>query len=93
MSAQPIHDHDADDPAAILDRLPEEWHGEFLQQYRDALDAAHEVRQYQALRGLLHQWRLRAVALSDPGFEAAAQQAREAQPEDLFAVPGWADER
>ncbi|MQA17357.1 MAG: hypothetical protein GEV09_25535 [Pseudonocardiaceae bacterium] len=92
MSAQPMH-QDPDDPAEILQRLPERWHAEFLTEYHAALDAAHEVRQWQTLRALLHRWRLRAVALSDPGFEEAADEARRARPEDLTPVPDWADGR
>lgn len=94
MTAQPIDEPDPDDPAEILDQLPPLWHDEFLAEYHAAaLEAASEVRQYQALRALLHRWRLRATALSDPAFEAGLQAAREARPEDLWPVPGLDNER
>lgn len=93
VTAQRIDEPDPNDPAEILERLPQRWHGEFLSEYHAALDAAHEVRRYQALRALLHQWRLRAMALSDPAFEAGVQEVRDARPEDLWPVPGWDEQR
>lgn len=57
--------------------LPSRWHEQFLREYRDALDSAYDVRRFQQLREVLHLWRLRAVAYSNPGFEEAAQAARE----------------
>lgn len=90
MSALPVHGApDPDDPAEILRVLPRRWHAEFLGEYRAALDAAREVQQWQQLRWLLHRWRLRAAAYSDPEFERAAQVARDARPEQLTTVPGW----
>jgi hypothetical protein len=89
MSAQPIHQPDPGDPAEILRILPGRWHEQFLAEYHDALDAAHEVRRWSQLGDLLHRWRLRAAAYADPDFEAAAQEARSARPEDLHPVPGW----
>lgn len=91
MPAQPAYE--PDDPAEILRKLPTRWHAQFLDEYRAALDAAHEVWQWQRLRKLLHRWRLRAAAYSDPKFEASAQAAREAGPDDLIPLPGWADRR
>lgn len=90
MTAQPVYDApDPDDPAEILRRLPARWHSQFLAEYRAALDAAREVQQWQRLRALLHRWRLRATAYSDPEFERSAQAARRARPEELTTVPGW----
>jgi hypothetical protein len=93
MSAQPIREADPDDPAEILRVLPERWHAQFLAEYRAALESAREPGRWAQLHALLRGWRLRAVAYSDPSFEAAMQVAREARPEDLFPVPGWADRR
>ncbi|MFI0447005.1 DUF6247 family protein [Actinomadura sp. 6N118] len=93
MSAQPLHEPDPAgpaDPREILRLLPERWHGQFLAEYRAALDAAHEVWQWQQLREVLHRWSLRAAAYSDPEFDTAAEQARHARPEDLTPLPGWA---
>jgi hypothetical protein len=93
VTAQPIHEPVPEDPVEILRQLPDRWHEEFLAEYRAALDAAHEVWQWRRLREVLQRWRLRAAAYSDPGFERAAQAAREAGPEDLVPLPGWAPER
>jgi hypothetical protein len=82
---------DPDDPAEILAMLPDRWHDQFLAEYRSGLDAAREVGQWPRLRALLHRWRLRATAYSDPGFDLAAQAARRARPEDLIPLPGWDD--
>jgi len=89
MSAQPVHETSPDDPAEILRVLPPRWHAEFLDEYRTALEAAREVQRWQQLPVLLHRWRLRALAYSRPQFEASAQAARDARPEDLVPVPGW----
>ena len=64
-----------------------------LAEYRAGLDAAREVGQWPRLRALLHRWRLRAAAYSDPEFDAAAQAARRARPEDLVPLSGWDDTR
>jgi len=93
MTAQPAHEPAPDDPAGILQRLPSRWHAQFLTEYRAALDAAREVRRWQQLSDLLRRWRLRAAAYADPQFEASAQAARDARPEDLTPVPGWPDRR
>lgn len=93
MTAQSAHTDEPDDPAEILRLLPVRWHEEFLQQYYAALEAAHEVGQWSSLRSLLHGWWLRALAYSDPGFDAAAQEAREAGPEALTSLPCWAKDR
>lgn len=93
MSAQPASEPGWDGPAEILALLPQRWHEQFLSEYRAALEAAHDVRRWRYLAEMLNRWRLRATAYSDPGFEAAAQVARDARPEDLTAVPGLADWR
>lgn len=90
MSAQPSGEPGWDGPAEILEVLPQRWHDQFLDEYRAALDAARDVRQWRHLGELLNRWRLRATAYSDPGFDAAAGAARDARPEDLYPVPGLA---
>ena len=45
-SAGPVHDGDPDDPELILRDLPEGERGEFLRQYREAVDAAHDLAGY-----------------------------------------------
>ncbi|GAB7146038.1 DUF6247 family protein [Mycobacterium riyadhense] len=93
MTAESAYDPDPDDPTQILALLPDRWHEQFLAEYRAGLDAAREVGQWPRLRTRLHRWRLRATAYADPGFDAAAQAARDARPEDLLPLPGWDDMR
>jgi Family of unknown function (DUF6247) len=71
MTAQPMQGS-PDDPSEILRLLPAKWHEQFLTEYHGALDAAHEVWRFQQLRDVLHLWRLRAVAYSDPSMTAAS---------------------
>ncbi|WP_267900270.1 DUF6247 family protein [Kribbella turkmenica] len=58
--------------------------------------AAHELWRFQHLREVLHLWRLRAVAYSDPGYEQAMEAAREGRDDDFIpaeqVIPGWSDE-
>jgi hypothetical protein len=91
MSAQPLSRPDPEDPAEILALLPERWHAEFVGEYQEALAAARDMQHWAELPALLHRWRLRAVAYSDPEFWAAARDARDARPEELHPVPGLAD--
>ncbi|MDQ2874422.1 MAG: DUF6247 family protein [Actinomycetota bacterium] len=90
MTAQPISAPDPEDPAEILAVLPERWHAQFAGEYSDALEAARDPQHWAELRALLHRWRLRAAAYSDPGFDAAMQAGRDARPEDMIPVPGLA---
>jgi hypothetical protein len=78
MSAQPAAEHDPDDPVAILRALPGHYHQQFLAEYRAAAEAAREPGSYQALQALLRLWRLRAVAYSDPRYDEALAEGREA---------------
>jgi uncharacterized protein DUF6247 len=57
---------DPADPAVILRDLPEQEREEFLRQYHQALDDAHDPAGYQRLRRLLHVWSLTAVAAEQP---------------------------
>jgi hypothetical protein len=93
MTAQP-DDWSAEDPEQILRILPQAWHGQFLEDYHQALDAAHDVWRFQHLRDVLHLWHLRAVAYSKPGFDEALQAVRENRAEEFTPadqIPGWAD--
>ena len=93
VSAQPAGEPGWDGQAEILTLLPQRWQEQFLSEYRAALEAARDVRRWRHLAELLARWRLRATAYSDPGFDAAARDARDARPEDLTPVPGLADWR
>ena len=99
MSAQPVQEYDPDDPVEILRGLPEQFHEQFLAEYRAAAEGAQRIEGYRALHDLLRLWRLRAIARSDPSFETRLEQVREAVRtgnlegtvpiEDI--VPDWPD--
>jgi hypothetical protein len=90
MSAEPVQAEDPNDPAVILRELPEQERGEFLRQYHEAIDAAHDPAGYRRLQQLLHVWRLTVIATSRPGYyeELAAVRdgsARTTPAEDAIA--------
>jgi hypothetical protein len=92
VSAQPTED--PADPLVILRDLLEREHEEFLRQYHQAVDAAHDPAGYQRLRRLLHVWSLTAVATGQPGYyeELAAARAGTATTIPVTdAVPDWAE--
>lgn len=92
VSAQPTED--PTDPRIILRDLPEREHEEFLHQYHQAVDAAHDLAGYQHLRRLLHVWSLTAIASSQPGYyeELAAAHAGTATTVPVTdAIPDWAE--
>jgi hypothetical protein len=65
VTAQPTED--PADPLVILRDLPEPEGEEFLRQYHQAVDAAHDPAGYQRLPRLLHVWSLTAIASGQPG--------------------------
>ena len=92
MTAQPTEDRS--DPLVILRDLPEREHEEFLRQYHQAVDAAHDPAGYQQLRRLLHVWSLTAVAARQPGYyeELTAARAGTATTVPVTeAIPDWAE--
>src|SRR5260370_19853821 len=68
MSAEPVHVEDPEDPEVILRDLPERERAQFLRQYHEAVDAAHDPAGYRQLRRLLHAWRLTVIATRQPGY-------------------------
>jgi hypothetical protein len=92
MSAEPIQPEDPNDPAVILRGLPERERAQFLRQYHDAVDAAHDPAGYRQLRRLLHAWSLAVIATNKPGYyeeiEAVRAGERRTVPVDE-ALPGW----
>jgi hypothetical protein len=92
MSAEPVHIGDPDDPEVILRDLPEQERAQFLRQYHEAVDAAHDPVGYRRLRRLLHAWRLTVAATSQPGYyeelEAVRNGAARTTPAEE-AIPGW----
>jgi hypothetical protein len=78
MSAEPVLEHDPDDPVEILRVLPERYREQFLAEYRAAAEAARQAEGYRPLHALLRLWRLTAAACSEPGFETRLASVREA---------------
>ncbi|MFY9928347.1 MAG: DUF6247 family protein [Streptosporangiaceae bacterium] len=78
MSAQPLQEHDPDDPVETLRVLPEQFREQFLNEYAAAAEAARRPEGYRALHDLLRSWRLTAAAYSEPGFAARLASVREA---------------
>ena len=76
MSAQPVQEHDPDDPVEILRLLPERFHEQFLSE--SAAEAARRPEGDQALHAMLRLWRLTAFGYSEPGFEGRLGSLREA---------------
>ena len=85
---------DPADPLVILRDLPEREREEFLRQYHQAVDAAHDPAGYQRLRRLLHVWSLTAVVAGEPGYyeELAAVRAGTATTVPVTdVIPDWAE--
>ena len=78
MTAQPAGDYDPDDPVEILRVLPVRFREQFLAEYDAAVAGARRPEQYRELHHVLRLWRLRAVAYSDPGYEARLRAMQEA---------------
>ena len=97
MSAQPVQEHDPDDPVEILRVLPERFREQFLNEYAVAAEAARRPEGYRALHDLLRLWRLTAAAYSEPGFDSRLAGVREAVLASSLEgavpieeiVPGW----
>jgi hypothetical protein len=92
MTAQPTED--PADPLVILRDLPQPEREEFLRQYHQAVDAAHDPAGYQYLRRLLHVWSLTAIAAGQPGYyeELAAARAGTAMTVPVTdAIPDWVE--
>jgi hypothetical protein len=94
MSAEPIQVEDPNDPQVILRDLPERERAQFLRQYQEAVDAAHDPAGYRQLQRLLHVWRLTVIATSQAGYyeELAAVQSGTAPTTPAEeAIPDWQD--
>jgi Family of unknown function (DUF6247) len=92
VTAQPAED--PADPQVILRDLPQRERDEFLRQYHQAVDAAHDPAGYQQLRRLLHVWSLTAIATGQPGYYeelAAAQAGTTATLPITDAIPDWTE--
>ena len=92
VSAQPTED--PADPLMILRDLPEREREEFLRQYHQAVDAAHDPAGDQRLRRLLHVWSLTAVVTGQSGYYEELTAARAGTATTIpvtDAVPDWAE--
>jgi hypothetical protein len=92
MSAEPVRVEDPNDPEVILRDLPERERAEFLRQYHEAIDAAHDPAGYRQLQRLLHVWRLTVIATSWAGYceELGAARSGTAQTRPAEeAFPDW----
>ena len=76
MCAQPAEREDLLDPERILDPLPGEERGFFLDQYREAVENARDPAGWKELRRVLRLWRFHADAAADPGYREALDGAR-----------------
>ena len=93
MSAEPVQVDDPNDPAVILRDLPERERAQFLRQYHEAVDAAHDPAGDRQLQRLLHAWRLTVIATSRTGYYeelAAVQQRQGADDASRGSLPGLA---
>ena len=76
VSAEPAEREDPLDPQRILDQLPADERGFFLDQYREAVDNARDPAGWKQLRRVLRLWRFHADAAGDPGYREALDAAR-----------------
>jgi hypothetical protein len=76
VSAQPAEREDPFDPQRMLDQLPVDERGFFLDQYRDAVENARNPAGWKQLRRVLLRWRFHADAMADPAYREALDAAR-----------------
>jgi hypothetical protein len=92
MSAEPVQVEDPDDPEVILRDLPERERTQFLRQYHEAVDGAHDPAGYRQLKRLLHAWQLTVIATRQPGYyeelDAVRRGTARMTPAEA-AIPGW----
>ncbi len=92
MSAEPVQAEDPNDPEIILRDLPEQERAQFLRQYHEAVDAAHDPAGYRQLQRLLHAWRLTVIATSKAGYYEELQAVRAGTARTVpadEAIPDW----
>ncbi len=76
VSAQPGEREDPLDPPRILDQLPADERGFFLDQYQEAVENARDPAGWKQLRRVLRLWRFHADPVGDPGYREAPDAAR-----------------
>jgi hypothetical protein len=62
-------------PQRILHALPESERETFLAEYRQAVDDARDPAGWPELRRFLRLWAMRAIAMTEPGYYEAWEQA------------------
>lgn len=75
LAAEPPRE-DPLDPERILRALPDRERETFLAQYRRAVDGARDPVGWPQLRRFLRLWAMRAIAVAEPGYYEARDQAR-----------------
>jgi hypothetical protein len=91
MSAEPYLVEDPNDPEVILRDLPEQERGQFLRQYHEAVDAAHDPAGYRRLQQVLHAWRLTVIATSQPGYYEELAAVRDGTAHTMAAEEAFPD--
>ncbi|WP_017622352.1 DUF6247 family protein [Nocardiopsis chromatogenes] len=72
MATRPLND-----PAQIMEMLPERDQAWFLREYREAAHiAADDPHRFDQLQEMLRTWHLRALARNGDGYEESREQAR-----------------
>ena len=92
MSAELVPAEDPNDPEVILRDLPERERAQFLRQYHEAVDGAHDPAGYRQLQRLLHAWRLTVIATSRPGYYEDLDAVRNGTAQTMpaeEAIPDW----
>jgi Family of unknown function (DUF6247) len=92
MSAEPVQVEDPNDPEVILRDLPERERGQFLRQYHEVVDAAHDPAGYRRLQQFLHAWRLTVIATSRAGYYEELDALRNGVVQTMpveEAIPDW----
>ena len=75
LPADPPQQEDPLDPERILRSLPDRERETFLAEYRLALDDARDPAGWPELRRFLRLWSFRAIAVNQPGYYEAWEQA------------------
>jgi hypothetical protein len=91
MSATSVQAEDPNDPEVILRDLPEQERDQFLRQYHQAVDAAHDPAGYRRLQQLPHAWRLTVIAASRNGYYEEIEAVRNGTAQTTAAEEAFPD--
>jgi len=75
LPADPPQHEDPYDPERILRALPGREQETFLAEYRRAVDYSRDPARWPELRRFLRLWSFRAIAVNQPGYYEAWEQA------------------